>query len=183
MIIIIDGYNVIKQVGIAKQQFITMLTVYKHKGHTIHVIFDGGDQPYEYKEHHKGISVTYAGYKQTADDYIKKILEQLKHKDVLLVSSDNQLVRYAQHNNIESCDSLVFYQLLLQQKSVSHGIMHTQKLIKRDESSDNDELSSLMEETTRTLPKKQEDVAKSRSRTGHTLSKTEKRLLRKVKKL
>jgi|SRR5579859_1039203 len=189
MIIIIDGYNILKQLNPhssekAKNNFIDQLSIYAHrKHHQIIIVFDGGDQPYDYNEYHKGIKVSHSGYKQTADDVIKQLLEKIKDKDVLLVSSDRELVRYAHRLNIESSDALTFYYLINKPLSglEKPGNIKGRLITKKEDEAD--ELSHIMEETTRVVPIKNEDEIRSRKRTGQTLSKQEKRLLRKIKKL
>jgi endo-1,4-beta-D-glucanase Y len=129
--------------------------------------------------------VTHSGYKQTADDVIKKLLAQTQGVEALLVSSDRELVDAARSHNIDSCDARAFYQLLQEkdgQPIWSEPSKKTNDIV-RLSSDENDELARLMEEASRTVPNKSDDVSQLRKREGHVLSKQEKRLLRKVKKL
>src|ERR1700733_15523417 len=97
MHIIIDGYNVIKQkygnepLSLqTRRAFIAMLGKYvEHKNHTIAVVFDGGDTVWPSQEKDYGIIIWYAGIKHTADDIIKKMLQQKPH--VLVVTDDADL--------------------------------------------------------------------------------------------
>jgi hypothetical protein len=185
MIIIIDGYNVLKQLNPnssekTKQHFISQLSSYaERKHHTLIIVFDGGDQPYDYSEHYNKVKVIYSGYKQTADDVIKALLEKMKNEDALLVSSDRELVRYAHRNTIESSDALAFYHLIKPEMPAGKKSV----IIKNGKKEYDDELSRLMEEESRTVPTKHEHEIKGRKSTGHQPSKQEKRLLRKIKKL
>ena len=188
MIIIIDGYNLLKQVEPTsspgtKQKFIRELEAYaNHKRHNLIIVFDGGDQPYEYHESQSKVRITQSGYKQTADDYIKRLLEQEKGKDLLLVSSDRELIKFAQQLNIESTQSRLFWTLIHSQKT-DVSPTHTTALIRKSNPTPNQELEKIMEETTRKIPQKFEDQAPSRKRSGQSFSKQEKKLLKKVKKL
>ncbi len=191
MIIIIDGYNVIRQIhhgqsAHAKQGFVKRLVEYSRvKKHQIYLVFDGGDHPYEYHERYNNVQVTHSGYKQTADDVIKKLLAQINGQEALLVSSDRELVDAARRYSIDSCDARTFYQLLQEKgDKVAQSIpSHKAKDIVKLSTDQNDELAQLMEESTRSVPQKPDDAARLRKREGHVLSKQEKRLLRKVKKL
>ena len=75
MILLIDGYNVIKQAMLKKtisederKSFIKQLGKYhKIKGHKIMLIFDGGPFDRASKEKENGVYVIYAGTQETAD--------------------------------------------------------------------------------------------------------------------
>ena len=99
MIILVDGYNVLKQIYdgemISEQQrrsFIKQLAAYKkvrsHK--KVIVVFDGGPDQWPSEEKIRGITVVYAGASRSADEYIHSFLKD--HRDraasMLLVSSD-----------------------------------------------------------------------------------------------
>ena len=79
MIILIDGYNLLKQrnPGIyvedsVREQFIRLLGAYhKRRGHVMMLIFDGGTHLWPIQENKAGIVVIYAGNGKSADDYIK----------------------------------------------------------------------------------------------------------------
>ena len=117
MTIIIDGYNVLKTVLATSQvsehqreHFITQLARYAHLSHNkISVVFDGGQdiRPTTYSRN--GIAIVYSGYRDSADDVIKHLLEQKQHREVMLVSTDRELNRYAAVLDIPSIDSTVFY--------------------------------------------------------------------------
>lgn len=80
MIIIVDGYNVLRGVldgreasEQARNQFLAQLGRYaRRKKHKIILIFDGGSSPMPEKTEQHGINLVYSGYIDTADDLIKK---------------------------------------------------------------------------------------------------------------
>ena len=189
MVIIVDGYNVLKQAkGIRaseaeKQTFIKMLARYAaQKQHDIILVFDGGYSLYPSKERHEGIIVIYAGIHQSADDYIKKLLDQGKNKEALLVSSDNELGLFAHHRNIPSIGALDFFKLVHEKKDKTGSLVAGNQLQKFSTASANRELEQLMEEETKNVPFKKEDEVQKRKREQQK-SKHEKKLLKKVKKL
>ena len=119
MHIIIDGYNVLKQllgsgeISLSQRRaFINMLGKYaQKKNHDICVIFDGGPDVWPSQEIDHGITVVYSGIKQSADDLIKVAMQKKSH-GLLIVSSDNELKMAAAKRNITSIDALEFYSLV-----------------------------------------------------------------------
>ena len=115
MHIIIDGYNVLKQmltgdqIGLQQRRaFSNMLGKYAgKKNHAITLVFDGGPHTWTSQEKDHGITVVYAGTKLSADDVIKKMLSSKKY-GVLLVSSDNELKAYAAQLGIASIMLSIF---------------------------------------------------------------------------
>jgi predicted RNA-binding protein with PIN domain len=187
MHIIIDGYNVLKQaLGIKmisdeqRRGFINMLGRYaERKNHTIVVVFDGGPDTWPLQQKDHGILVTYSGIKQSADDLIKKALQQKPH--VLLVSSDNELKAAAKHGTMVM-DSLEFYTLVKQElmpkeKTVAKGSL--QKTSKEE----NPLVDELMRKDTQPIYKGKSEESKERRSKGQTPSKKERAYLQKLKKL
>ena len=117
MIIIVDGYNVIKQalekIKITPQErkrFIHLLSRYvRRKGHEIILVFDGGDSLYPYEEEEHGIKIVYSGYRLCADKVICEFLNKYKGYETVLVSSDRELKSFAKRKEIEAVTALFFY--------------------------------------------------------------------------
>src|SRR3989304_7827762 len=193
MIIIIDGYNVLRHLlhpefvsDHHKNTFIRQLNKYsKNKGHKIVLIFDGG--PYEWpdKERVDGIYVIHSGYKESADDYIKQYLDEHKAQDILLVSTDRDLGAHASRLGIESIDSLDFYSILQGEKRNIQKMGKEKKVVKLTKK-DRPELDELMLEASKNVPGKTEDVIPNkhkRKSLARKLSKKERKMEKKLKKL
>src|SRR3990167_10499893 len=122
MILMIDGYNLIKQVETTalisaelRASFIVRLAQYAQaKRLNLLLIFDGGERG---QISELGIQVIYAGERETADDVIRKLLQQFRRRGlqdhVLLITSDRELQRQAQTAHATSLATLKFYELLL----------------------------------------------------------------------
>lgn len=128
MIIVIDGYNVLKLVHStthihesARTQFLKQLAAYgKRKGHSIVLVFDGGPYDMSTAERHGQATVVYAGYRETADDYIKRYLDEHRNRELLLVTHDRDLVNHALRYDIPTIDVWPFYERVLK-KEPSHA--------------------------------------------------------------
>ncbi|PKN03174.1 hypothetical protein CVU75_03595 [Candidatus Dependentiae bacterium HGW-Dependentiae-1] len=197
MILVIDGYNVLKQSlrqpqisERAKQHFIAQLNAYGiAKKHTIVVVFDGG--PYWNTDTEKigGITIVHSGTKESADDYIMRYLDTHTASDLLLISTDRDVCKHAWDLNIESIDAIDFYHLLqegtetqpMQKKSRQNAVKLT--------NSNQPELDNLMHEASQQVNTKKENDSETNTRpskqisSGKMLSKTERRMLKKIKKL
>jgi len=195
MILVIDGYNVLKQVLLkdrinehARNKFIKQLCRYaKKRGHLIRLIFDGGPLDFSTKEKVDGIYVVYVGAGQIADDYIKRYLEDNKSLDIILVSSDNDICRTAKRVGAEFIDSKEFYEIMLEvlQKGVNQRSVKETKAIKTSKNQD-EELDRLMQEASKTVEYKSEDFidfADKGKNKSKTLSKKERKKLKQIKKL
>jgi len=196
VIIIIDGYNVLKQVGkgetISEQQrrsFIKQLAAYqKIRSHKkIIVVFDAGPSTWPSQEKVHGISVVYSGTERTADDYINSFLQEQKEKahNMILVSSDRQLCEWASDYEVASIDAHEFYDLVQQAIRPPKIFKETgQKAVKIAQDS-TPELDELMRQASTKVQAKKEDMytADSESKNSDKLSKKDRALLRKLKKL
>lgn len=117
MILIIDGYNVLKQVQGHKSTshhelkvFVDELAGYfKRRGLEATVVFDGGPTPYPDATHKPFGHVVYSGYKECADTLIKRFLDDYKGREVVLISSDRALRDYAHERGFESLGGQEFY--------------------------------------------------------------------------
>jgi len=170
-----------------RKQFIDMLGQYaKKRQHKIVLVFDGG--PYERvsQERVSGIYVVYSGALETADDYIKRYLEEHKALDLLLVSSDRELRSAAARYEIESIRASEFYKTV-QEALQSDAGKSTKKAeaIKTAEDEDQ-ELDEVMRKGSKVVQSKVEDFVshkQSRKSKAHRPSKKERKRMKKIKKL
>lgn len=200
MIIIVDAYNLLhampgyKKTMTDKERahFIAHLAAYgRRKGHKMIIVFDRGPYEWPFKENMKTVQVIYSGRHQTADDYIKEYIEAHKAQDILLVSSDSELNRYAQHHSISSIDSALFSGLLheeLATKNSAAGQKKSEvvKLVQDDEfrASAQEMLDKLMLQASKKIIEKSEDFVQQRKiENKKAVSKEERILLKKLKKL
>lgn len=195
MIIVVDAYNLLRAVPPYKKtitdkervQFIAQLSAYgRRKGHKVVIVFDGGPHEWPFKENMKTVLVVYSGIHESADDYIKEYIDIHKAKDLMLVSSDSELNRYAARLNIPSIDSSTFHQLLMQelsakQSSVAHQ-KHDQVVIMHHSAED---IDAIMMEASKNVPIKSDDFVANKDRAANSeqVSKQERALLKKLKKL
>ncbi len=103
MIIIVDGYNLLKQLypnnkenlELHKKTLFRKLGVYKKiKQGTIKeiiVVLDGGSLVHAIREVHHGVTVLEAGYKRSADDWIIEYVDRYKTQEITIVSMDRAL--------------------------------------------------------------------------------------------
>ncbi|MFC1841619.1 NYN domain-containing protein [Candidatus Dependentiae bacterium] len=196
MILLIDGYNLIKQVMLRnkisefeRKRFINQLGKYhKIKGHKIELVFDGGEFDFPTKDRINGVYVIYSGYGESADDFIKRYLDEHKALDILLVSSDRDICNFAAKLGIDYLDSKIFYNLM--QESLKVGTKKrqaSQEKARKIAETENKELDALMQEASKVIEYKVEDFeaahgGKRESGSGK-LSKKERRKLKKIKKL
>lgn len=123
MHIIVDGYNLIRQSDIlrsserisleeGRKALIKRLSAYrniKQKHHEITVVFDGteGGTAIEERDRQYGIDIIYSRKGEKADDVIKKIIEK-KREQMLVVTSDKEISRYACRRGITAISSKDF---------------------------------------------------------------------------
>ena len=193
MIIVIDGYNVLRAAfpgphttSNQKEYFVKQLGVYaKQKGHKIVLVFDGGSNDRSTKMREHGVYVVYSGYRESADDYIKRYVEDHKAEDLLLASSDREIRDAASRVGIESVGGFSFYKKLQAyfEKTLAQQGEQSGKSIKITDDA-HPELDALMEESG-TVHSKVEDeqVGHSRKSASTKLSKKERKLSKKIKKL
>lgn len=190
MIILVDGYNVIKREhgtnlvsAFEKKKFINHVRSYARKsGNKVIIVFDG--EPYDdiYPEQTRFVSVVYAGMRETADDYIIRYMMKHKNKDMLLVSSDRELNAHADACNIPSLDADKFSMILRDVRVKKNHAMHNAKVIKTSSESI-PELDELMMKVSMVGSEIKHDDTPHTKKTSDTLSKKERALLKKVKKL
>lgn len=121
MIILIDAYNMIKQVlriswvsQAQRTECIGKLRRYaQRRKHRVVLVFDGGPYQWVHSEHLGDVQVVYSGIRITADQYIQQYIDEHKRSDLLLVSDDHELVMHASQYEIPSIASEGFYVLVL----------------------------------------------------------------------
>jgi predicted RNA-binding protein with PIN domain len=195
MIILIDGYNVLKQRGnsltITQSQrgaFARQLAQYaRQKKHTIITVFDGG--PYERPAYftREGVTFIYSGLHENADGVIQSLITHYPASSLVIVSSDREIRKYAAQHNVQSIDALEFDNFLrnvIVQGPVVRVIKSKEKPQKVKGYESEPELDKLMEQASSIIMYKDEDTASSDfDQHKQKLSKKEKKKLKVIKKL
>ena len=196
MIILVDAYNLFKTVlhvqyisDSQRAYFLQLFEKYAQRrpNNKIILVFDGGQDLYEVEQRYKSITLFYSGSMQIADDLIKKKLSLYQSNDVLLVTCDRELRRYAANYQIESLGSLEFYKILqeIMQQQDKQELIVTQTICKTS-NGDNVHLDALMELGSRKLVMKDQDkeikIVMRASMDLHD-SKKDKKLLKKIAKI
>lgn len=193
MIVVLDGYNIIKKITHTRQAterernlFITAVTSYAGvKKLHIELVFDGGLSPVLEKEHHGSVRVIYVGTGKSADDYIKDFMSDHCGQDLLLVSADNELRRYAARLQVDSLTSDEFIAVLrgfLQDRN-AQGLSKPAPL-KKIAKTTAIELDALMIAGSQMMSGHKDDSLKKPSkRSAKKSSKIEKRIVQKINKL
>lgn len=192
MIIVVDGYNVLKRhhgVGFidapARHSFLHDVAAYaRARGNKVVVVFDGDIPDDDHGHYGKSVQIIYSGSRETADDYIKRYLNNHKNKDLMLVTSDRELNARADTFDIPSLDAHEFVRVLVQyahERSAGHVGTEAPLIKMSDEKIP--ELDELMAQASKMVPQKSEDVQIDRKSSAQKLSKKERALLKKVKKL
>lgn len=196
MIILIDAYNLLKTVlhvkFISDQQRVQFLQLFEkyaqlRPSNKIILVFDGGQDFYEVEKNYKHITLSYSGAMQIADDVIKKKLYELQSYDILLITCDRELRRYAANYQIESLGSLEFYKILqdIMQQQNKQEVIIAQTICKTTRD-DNSDLDVLMELGSRRLVIKDQDQdVQIAMRISHNQfdTKKDKKLLKKIAKI
>lgn len=124
--IVIDGYNLIRQssrfselerqdLQAGRGALVDALAAYKKvKPYRITVIFDGTAAPtgMPRRDVRKGVAVRYSAHGETADTVIKRMAEKEKEK-LMVVSSDQEIVRYAESMGAAAIGSVEFEDRLM----------------------------------------------------------------------
>jgi len=190
MIIVVDAYNLLHAIpsykknlsDVDRKRFIALFSHYgRVKGHSLVLVFDGGHYERPFRERCAGVLVVSSGVHESADMYIKEYIEKHKGADLLLVSSDNDLNRYAQQRSVPSIDSVVFYRLL-------HNAMNSveQKrgtTIVKTSDQEEEAIDILMKQASMKVPTKLEDCVSQRRIKQNKQSREERILLKKLNKL
>ena len=194
MFILIDAYNLLRTVPPYKKiiteqerkQFIAQLNNYgRVKGHKIVLIFDGGPYEWPMKEKHGVVLVIYSGIHETADDYIREYIEDHKEKELLLVTSDRELNNYAAHFSVTSIDSYTFYQLIQEKKKNTKNKQERNQMLVKTTKDSKEDIDTIMINAAKIIIEKAEDIAIDKNRVSRKqqITKAEKKLLKKLRKL
>ena len=193
MIIVIDAYNMLrstpphgrKVTEPERERFIAQIGRYgRIKDHKMVVVFDGGPVEWTFKERKNGVSVVYAGHHESADDVIKRYLGEQKTRDILLVSSDHELRERASRLSFPSIGSFHFYQIMVEVLQEKGEVQIVTGQVVKTKKKENTDLDALMEESSRVIPIKTQDLPKAPEikRKGKR-SREERRLEKILKKL
>jgi predicted RNA-binding protein with PIN domain len=192
MIILIDGYNLLKQQNpgayieeSTREQLVRVLGAYhKRRGHLIMLIFDGGAYSWPTRETKAGIMIIYAGAGKTADDFIKQYIADHHNEDLFLVSSDRELELWASKYDTPSMNALPFYDIIISGHSSDvHKKVRPGEAVKTAASED-PVLDALMLEASEQAVTKQEDrFQEGKRRSGQQESKTDRLLRKKIERL
>jgi predicted RNA-binding protein with PIN domain len=116
MIILIDGYNLLKLIhgpdsnDTQRSAFINLMGRYiKKRHHKVVIVFDAGPCIYPLKEKSHGIQVIYSGEYQTADDIIITFVQDNPSKDIVVITKDREIIRHVLSFSKEVIDPLQFY--------------------------------------------------------------------------
>lgn len=195
MIIIIDGYNVLKTVFqktmISEKErtaFLALLGRYsKKRNHKIIVVFDAGPDYYktEHKEH--GITVWFSGQLSIADALIMDYIKNNKQKDLLVVTADTEIISCAASYSLVTLSPIVFYKKIKDAfvSAADADTFKNETLIKLSEEKD-ETLDALMKEAAgMVIGLKEVDYKKEVTRISkdNHRSKKEKKEQRKTEKL
>lgn len=190
MIILIDGYNLLKSISPnstsndqERRAFLKMLSSYAYrKKHRLIVVFDAGPYEWAYKEKINGVAVVYSGRFQTADEFIMEYLDEHYAKETLLVSSDNEIGRHASDLEVPSIGSQDFFKVIQDVLCDEHSIADQEVSVTLE--SDTQDLDTIMQEGSRHVPIKQEDLQPSTVKiSSKKMSRAEKKLYTILKKL
>lgn len=116
MLIIIDGYNLLKQLYTCNQislkerkLFIQDLQRYAiKKNHEIQLVFDGGSTSFMVKEYYQKVTVIYPGIGKSADDYIIDYCNDHFYTMMIVISSDKAMLKQIENKHLVPLDSWMF---------------------------------------------------------------------------
>lgn len=197
MLIIIDGYNLLKQVlahdritETERTAFVNLLGRYSAKrGHKIQIVFDRGPCHYPMKEKHRGVTVVFSGELQTADDIIIAFCKEHPTKDLLVVTGDRAIISAVSGGNCEVVAPPLFYQKVKQtfEKSAEATARQRGHVVKTAEDADSEIDAIMLEAAGMKVPEKDEgeeyQAPRHHQPRGKELSKKERKKVKKIDKL
>ena len=127
MHILIDGYNLIRQseafrrldrisLEAGRNALLRSLAAYKRRtGHRVTVVFDAQEGGFltEERDRYGGIEGLYSRKGETADDLIKRMIEE-RREDFVVVTSDRAIADFASRRGVAAIASQVFESRLRQ---------------------------------------------------------------------
>lgn len=195
MVLIIDGYNLLKYryktnyiSETTREQCLAWLRAYSRiKGHRLIVVFDGGDKWSNQKDENGMCAVVYTGAIESADEHIKDLLEHWKHADALVVSSDRELHEAASSCSIPSIDSELFEKIVVERLREARAVKtnirtHSDEVISSNISHDEKMSLELLFEHVVVVPKTA-DIIKMHDNDVHSGTKAETKRVKTLKKM
>ncbi len=192
MILVIDGYNLLKLIHgpnvteMQRSAFINLLGRYiKKRKHKVIVVFDAGPCTYPMHEKQRGVTIIYSGSFQSADDSIIKFAQENAQKEVVVISADRALLQEISEHNADSIDPLTFYEKVKEVCTASEKMMQsmTDKSIIKF-TSEAEAIDALMyEAAAMTIPYKDDQVGSERGVKKNDLSKKDKLRIKAINKL
>jgi len=191
MIIIIDGYNVLKKMHgpevseTQRSAFVNLLGRYlKKRHHKVVVAFDGGPDYYPSQEKQKGVMVWYSGLKQTADDLIISYVQEHRTKELLVVTLDRELCNKVGESRAETVDPVFFYHRVREicDPAKTETVADADEVCKLSDESD-EELDTLMYEAAGMRMPIKDESEKTGTKKGNEVSKKERAYQRYLDKL
>ncbi len=193
MKLIIDGYNVFKKVAQEqhlsvkhRNQYLNQLGIYaKNKNLQITIVFDGGESSFNYLERAFGLEIIYSGFIESADDVIMRLISNHQYQEELMVvTSDREIVDFAKQYTLDIIKSDDFYALMQASKSLSEQkVVNLSNRANKITSHDNPDLDNLMELASRQIKPKSEETFEPRTLNTQKLSRQARQIARKLKKL
>lgn len=213
MLLLIDGYNVVKQAFAGQKSvmdkqrmvFIKQLAYYKFKKETtisdVIVVFDAGPLSHATREVRGGIVVIFSGQKSSADEWIEQYSKKHQAQDVLLISSDRKLVDACQRYGVKHMPSPEFYaiiqEVLAKDAAYNDTQIHDLSVLQKygpsdtitgaqdNERYDARAVDLLMTQASIDVPEKDDSNKEQQHRRGNArmLSKGEKKIVSTLKKL
>ena len=191
MILIIDAYNVLKQVLPSVQigereraRFIKELGLYaRYRQHKIILVFDGGPSDRATQERIAGVYVVYAGWLESADEYIKRYLNEHRELDLLLISSDREVRAVADRLQIESVQAQEFYGIMQAALHENLAAQARETQVIKIAQGENHELDELMREGSKMVRGKVDDFVTEQSVRKSKAQRPSKKERKKIKKI
>lgn len=190
MILILDGYNILKQVLTSsritqteRDAFVRLMGKYaQKKNHKMIIFFDGGPHEKPYESRLNGAHVWYSGSNLTADELIIQHAPSYKNKDAALITGDRELINRTAPSLKVVFEPLFFYNQVKSTFLSTTTIPDTITIIKTSEST-NEELDKLMREAALLPTLHREDNNNSLASKHITPSKKERNFEKNKKKL
>lgn len=194
MIILIDGYNLLKLIHgpdlteTQRSAFINFMGRYmKKRQHKVVIVFDAGPCTYPMQEKQHGVQVIFSGQYQSADDSIVRFVQEHASKEIVVITKDREIIAHVTALQAEVIDPLEFYKKVQQavmgvkqQKVQEPGVAK----LSLDEDPDLDAL--MKEAASMQMPDKDHNdnqVASYHEPKGRTLSKKQRARLKTLDKL
>lgn len=193
MIIVVDAYNVVKQIVNKKEitdsertAFLNQMQNYaRQRKHSMIIVFDGGPTQWPSQEAMGKLRVVYSGYQDNADTYIKDYLTNHRDRDLFLVSSDRELRDAADRLHIPWIDAMSFYKIVQERmrEQPARKKVGAPGPVVKTATTHEPELDELMQEATQYIEHKEEDGPPARQTSKEKVPKKKRMLMRKIDKL